>query len=115
MKCPGCGQDVKLVTRYVKPEHWYGLTRAAAYCPACNAQIILVWTKRFRTFYQLAIWTLWPGIMLLLVGGISHFYLLYRPAEVLMGVGTVFWLLALTRREYGVAPNSAATARKSSG
>lgn len=107
MKCPGCGQEMQPVMRYLGGARWYQFARAVGFCPKCDVQIVFVWTKQFKTFYRLSIWTLWPGIMLLLTGAISHFYLLYRPGEILMGIGTVFFLLAMTKREYGVAPDSA--------
>lgn len=115
MKCPGCGQDIQPVMRYLGAQRWYQFARAAAFCPECNGRFVLIWTKRFRLLYTLAVVLTIAGIATLLLTLNRGTYLLWRAGAATLFAGGFFFLLAMANRKLGVVPDSSVTPRKSGG
>lgn len=106
MKCPGCGQNIQPVMRYLGAKRWYQFARAGAFCPECNGRFVLIWTKRFRLLYTLAVVLTIAGIATLLLTLNRGMDLLWRTGAATLFAGGFFFLLAMANRKLGVAPEA---------
>ena len=103
MNCPGCGKQIQPVMRYLGSKRWYQFARAAAFCPKCNGRLVLIWTKRFRFLYTLAVVLTIAGVTTLILTLNRDTHHLWRAGAVALFAGGFCFMLAMANRKLGVA------------